>query len=52
MDWMRDIVATEKLVSLGDLDFVSIVDTPEEAIKIIKADFEKFQAEKLLVSGS
>lgn len=45
--WMRDVVSKEKLVSLGDLDFISIVDTPEEAIQIIKADFEKFQTEKL-----
>ena len=47
MSWMRDVVAKDKLVSIGDLDFVSIVDTPEEAMKIIEEDVKRFHAEKL-----
>lgn len=46
MAWMKDVVTKEKLISPGDLDFVSIVDTPEEAIALIKPDLEKFKAER------
>lgn len=51
MFWMRDVVSKEKLISPGDLDLISIVDTPEEAVKIIQADFVSFQAEKLVTDS-
>jgi uncharacterized protein (TIGR00730 family) len=46
MAWMSEVVSKERLISPGDLDFVSIVDTPEQALEIIRPDFLKFQEEK------
>ena len=36
MDWIRGTLLKERSISESDLDLLSIVDTPEEAISIIK----------------
>lgn len=36
MDWIRGTLLKEKLISESDLDLLSLVDTPEEAVRIIK----------------
>lgn len=36
IDWMKDILLKAKAISESDLDIFSVVDTPEEAISIIK----------------
>lgn len=36
MDWMRESLLKEKSISKSDLEIYSLVDTPEEAINIIK----------------
>jgi uncharacterized protein (TIGR00730 family) len=41
--WMQEHLVTNGLVSPGDMDFVEMVDTPEEAAAIIKANYEEFQ---------
>ncbi len=51
MQWMETMVAKEKLISPGDLEFISIVDTPEEAMELIKTDYENFQKEALSLSS-
>ena len=35
MKWMRATLEKNSLISVGDMDLVQIVDTPEEAIKIV-----------------
>lgn len=46
LEWMKNTVVTTKLISPGDMDFVKMVDTPEEAAALIKSDFDKFNAIK------
>ncbi len=46
MEWLRESVVSSKLVSPGDLDYVILVDTPEEASEIIEKDYEIFLKEK------
>ena len=41
--WIRDIQITSGLVSPGDLRWISIVDTPEEALDIIRLEQAKFK---------
>ncbi|MFH1488686.1 MAG: TIGR00730 family Rossman fold protein, partial [Pseudomonadota bacterium] len=36
MDWIKETMIEEKTISASDMDIFSIVDTPEEAVKIIK----------------
>lgn len=36
IDWIKDILVKEKSVSKSDLDIFRVVDTPEEAVRIIK----------------
>lgn len=36
MDWIRNTLLTEKTISESDLEMFSIVDTPEEAVNIVK----------------
>ncbi|ALO66175.1 DNA-binding protein [Arthrobacter alpinus] len=35
MDWIRDVMVEQGLVSAGDLDIVQLVDTAEEAVKLV-----------------
>jgi uncharacterized protein (TIGR00730 family) len=43
LSWMQEHLVTNGLVSPGDMNFVEMVDTPEEAAAIIKTDYEAFQ---------
>ena len=44
LDWIKDtVMEKEKNVSPEDLDFISIVDTPEEAVAIIDNFYEKYK---------
>lgn len=43
MQWMRDFALGRGLVSGADFDNIAIVDTPEEVMKIISADHQKFR---------
>ena len=36
IDWIKQILIREKSISKSDLDLLSLVDTPEEAVSIIK----------------
>lgn len=36
MDWIRETLLVEKSISEADLDMFNIVDTPEEAVNIVK----------------
>lgn len=44
LNWMQEHLVTNGLVSPGDMNFVEMVDTPEEAAAIIKANYEEFQS--------
>ena len=44
--WMKEVQLENKLVSPGDFDCISIVDTPEEIIDVIKDEYNKFQESK------
>lgn len=46
LEWLKESVVSSNLVSPGDLDYVVLVDTPEEAAEIIEKDFEIFLKEK------
>lgn len=35
MDWIRDVMVEQGLVSAGDLDIVQLVDTAEEAVQLV-----------------
>jgi len=36
VDWLKTTLIKQKTVSLSDLDLFSVVDTPEEAVSLIK----------------
>ena len=36
IDWIKGTLINEKAISESDLDIVTVVDTPEEAVRIIK----------------
>ncbi|HUT70383.1 MAG TPA: TIGR00730 family Rossman fold protein [Desulfatiglandales bacterium] len=36
IDWIKDTLIKEKAISESDLDIITVVDTPEEAVKTIK----------------
>jgi hypothetical protein len=36
IDWLQESLLREKTISKSDLDIFAIVDTPEEAVAIIK----------------
>ena len=42
INWMKEVPLTRGLVSPGDFDTISIVDTPEEAAQIISAHHREF----------
>jgi predicted Rossmann-fold nucleotide-binding protein len=44
IDWMKEKQLKGGLVSPGDFDWIAVVDTPEEAVKIIKEEHAKFNA--------
>lgn len=46
IDWMKAHTLGRGLISLKDFDFISVVDTPEEAFEIVSSDHKKFLSEK------
>tara|TARA_A100000171_G_scaffold595_1_gene811 strand:+ start:1369 stop:2073 length:705 start_codon:yes stop_codon:yes gene_type:complete len=41
-DWVRDVMLTEGNISSPDLDLINLVDTPEEAVKVIDEFYSKY----------
>lgn len=37
LDWIKDVMVVQGLVSPGDLDIISLVDTAEEAVELVMA---------------
>ena len=50
IDWMRKQQVTRELVSPGDLRWAHLVDTPEEAMDIIRPEYRKFK-DRLVAKG-
>ncbi len=46
IDWMKQFQIGRGLVSPGDIRFISIVDTPEDAMEIICREHEKFNGKQ------
>lgn len=46
VSWIENPVTTNKLVSPPDLNYITLVDNPQQAAEIIKKDFEEFKAKK------
>src|SRR5262249_48307983 len=42
LDWMREQMLGRSLVSPGDFDWVHMVDTPAEALDLIKVELDRF----------
>jgi uncharacterized protein (TIGR00730 family) len=42
MKWVKDVLITEGMISPGDLDLFSIVDKPEDAVKVIDDFYSKY----------
>lgn len=42
IDWIKDRLLAEKNISPEDLDFIQLVDTPEEAVKLIDDFYVKY----------
>lgn len=42
MDWIRNVMLTEKMISPEDMDLFSLVDTPEQAIGKINEFYSKY----------
>lgn len=47
IDWMNASLVNNGLVSPGDMNFVELVDTPEEAAEIIRLNYEAFKQEQV-----
>lgn len=42
IDWIKEVLVDEKMISPEDLDLFSIVDTPEEAVQVIDDFYAKY----------
>ena len=42
LDWFRDTLLEEKMISPEDMDLFKVVDTPEEAVAIIEEFYNKY----------
>jgi uncharacterized protein (TIGR00730 family) len=42
MDWVKKVLVVEGMISAEDLDLFSLVDTPEEAVKVIDEFYSKY----------
>jgi len=52
IDWVREMPAEQKLVDLRDLSYVSLVDTPDEALEILGPQYAAFLEEQKLRTAS
>ncbi|GAA2198339.1 TIGR00730 family Rossman fold protein [Sinomonas flava] len=41
LDWLRQTLVSEGMISERDMDLVGVADTPEEAVKLVLAGFEE-----------
>ena len=41
-DWVKDVMLNEGNISSPDLDLINLVDTPEEAVKVIDDFYSKY----------
>lgn len=41
LEWMRDVMQTERNIGPDDLDFLSVTDSPEEAVRIVVDCYER-----------
>ena len=46
IDWMRDRLLAEGMISAGDIDLLHVVDTPEEAVEIVKSSCPTWQGRR------
>ncbi len=42
VEWFKDVLVTEEMVSAEDLNLFNVVDTPEEAVKVIDDFYSKY----------
>jgi len=42
MDWFKKTLVEEKMIGEKDLDLVNLVDTPEQAVKVIDDFYSKY----------
>jgi uncharacterized protein (TIGR00730 family) len=50
IEWMRIHLLGRALVSPGDFEWVHLVDTPDEALEIIRGSLERFRASRAVVN--
>jgi uncharacterized protein (TIGR00730 family) len=43
LDWIKNVVLEEGNISPEDLDLITIVDTPKEAVKAIEEFYDRYQ---------
>ena len=42
LDWIRKVLVAEKMIEESDLELINVVDTPEEAVKVIDDFYSKY----------
>lgn len=42
LDWFRNTLVYEKMIDVEDLDLINLVDTPDEAVKVIDEFYSKY----------
>jgi uncharacterized protein (TIGR00730 family) len=42
LDWIKKVLVTEKMIHPDDLDLINLVDTPEDAVKVIDDFYAKY----------
>lgn len=42
LEWMKEELLERQLISPGDLDFIHLAEKPEDALEIIRSDYQKF----------
>ncbi len=42
LDWFRNTLVNEKMIDIEDLDLINLVDTPDEAVKVIDEFYSKY----------
>jgi predicted Rossmann-fold nucleotide-binding protein len=42
IDWIKKVLITEKMISAKDMELFSVVDSPEDAVKVIDDFYSKY----------
>ena len=42
LDWVKKVLITEKMISPEDMNLITLVDTPEEAVRAIDEFYSKY----------